>query len=159
MTDGSDDSVWMQLALEQAQKAAIQGEVPVGAVLVDENNQLIASAHNLPISHNDPTAHAEIGVLRLAAKKLNNYRLPKTTLYVTLEPCVMCVGAMIHSRIDRLVYGAKEYKTGAVDSVFQLLDSKSHNHHIDVTGGILEDSCSLLLTNFFKQRRLEKKNA
>ena len=115
----------MHLALIQAHRAAELGEVPVGAVLISEGNELIAEAHNSPICNNDPTAHAEVEVLRRAAIKLDNYRLPGTTLYVTLEPCTMCVGAMVLARIDRLVYGAAESKTGAVESAFQLLDWKS----------------------------------
>ena len=107
------DEHWMQMALEQASKGATYGEVPVGAVLVDRDNQLLAAGHNQPISSVDPTAHAEIIVLREAAKKNNNYRLIDTTLYVTLEPCVMCVGALIHARVKRIVYGAREPKTGA----------------------------------------------
>jgi len=149
---------WMQLALIEAQKAADLNEVPVGAVLVDENNKLIASAHNAPISQHDPTSHAEINVLRKAALTLENYRLIKTTLYVTLEPCVMCVGAMVHSRIRRLVYGAKEHKTGAVSSQFQLLEENRHNHNIEVLSGVLESSCSQILSDFFQRRRKQKKN-
>lgn len=157
-TETSDED-WMQLALIQAKKAAKLNEVPVGAVLVDEQNKLIAMAHNQPISQNDPTAHAEINVLRKAANLLENYRLINTTLYVTLEPCVMCVGAMLHSRVRRLVYGASEYKTGAVLSQFQLLEDNLHNHNIQVTAEVLKRQSSLLLSEFFKQRRLEKKNA
>jgi tRNA(adenine34) deaminase len=154
-----DDEYWMQLAIEQATKAAELNEVPVGALLVNDQQQLIASAHNQPITQHDPTSHAEINVLRNAANKLKNYRLNNTTLYVTLEPCVMCVGAMVHARIGRLVYGAEEYKTGAVSSQFQLLKKNLHNHNILVTSGILADDCGLLLSDFFKRRRLEKKNA
>lgn len=153
------DEKWMLLALEQAQKASDLNEVPVGAVLIDDQQQLIASAHNQPISQNDPTSHAEINVLRTASQCLQNYRLINTTLYATLEPCVMCVGAMIHSRIGRLVYGASEYKTGAVNSQFQLLNENQHNHNIQVTSGILAEQSSQLLSEFFKRRRLEKKNA
>jgi len=152
------DEYWMGLALEQAQKAMALNEVPVGAVLIDSNNQLIASAHNQPISQHDPTSHAEINVLRKGALSLKNYRLINTTLYVTLEPCVMCVGAMVHSRIGRLVYAASECKTGAVNSQFQLLDDNRHNHNIMVTSGVLEAPCSQIISDFFKRRRLEKKN-
>jgi len=152
------DEHWMKQALEQAEKAMSLNEVPVGAVLIDANNQLVASAHNQPISQHDPTSHAEINVLRKAALLLKNYRLINTTLYVTLEPCVMCVGAMVHSRIERLVYAASEYKTGAVNSQFQLLNDKLHNHHIIVTSGVLEAPCSQMISDFFKRRRQQEKN-
>jgi tRNA(adenine34) deaminase len=153
---GKNDRDWMQLALEQAQLAAEQGEVPVGAVLVDENNQLLASGHNQPISSHDPTAHAEIVTLRRAAENLNNYRLINSTLYVTLEPCVMCVGAMIHARVKRLVYGAVEYKTGAIESACQLLQTTRFNHSIDVSSGVLQQECAAILSDFFAQRRAVK---
>jgi tRNA(adenine34) deaminase len=153
---GKNDRDWMQLALEQAQLAAVQGEVPVGAVLVDENNQLLASGHNQPISSHDPTAHAEIVTLRRAAENLNNYRLINSTLYVTLEPCVMCVGAMIHARVKRLVYGAVEYKTGAIESACRLLETTRFNHSIDVSSGVLQEQCAAILSDFFAQRRAAK---
>jgi len=152
------DEYWMKLALEQAQMAMDLNEVPVGAVLIDDNNQLISSAHNQPISQHDPTSHAEINALRKGALSVKNYRLINTTLYVTLEPCVMCVGAMDHSRIGRLVYAASEYKTGAVNSQFQLLDDNRHNHNIMVTSGVLETPCSQIISDFFKQRRQQRKN-
>jgi tRNA(adenine34) deaminase len=151
-----DDNYWMELALKQAQLAAEQGEVPVGAVLVDEDNQLLASGHNQPISSHDPTAHAEIVTLRRAAEKLNNYRLINSTLYVTLEPCVMCVGAMIHARVKRLVYGAVEYKTGAIESACQLLETTRFNHRIEVSSGVLQEQCAAILSDFFAQRRAAK---
>ncbi len=157
ITVESNDHHWMMLALEQAEKAASINEVPVGAILVDEHQKIIASAHNQPITQHDPTSHAEINVLRKAAALLENYRLINTTLYVTLEPCVMCVGAMVHSRITRLVYGASEYKTGAVNSRFQLLTENLHNHNIVVTSGVLDAACSDILSNFFKRRRIQKK--
>ncbi len=147
----------MQLALQQAQMAADVNEVPVGAVLVSKQNELLACSHNQPISIHDPTAHAEIMVLRAAAAASQNYRLIDTTLYVTLEPCVMCVGAMIHARVKRLVYGAAEYKTGAIQSACQLLDETQFNHHITVESGILEAQCAAILSNFFARRRAEKK--
>ncbi len=146
----------MELALQQAQLAAEQGEVPVGAVLVDEENQLLACGHNQPISANDPTAHAEVIALREAAKKLHNYRLVNSTLYVTLEPCVMCVGAMVHARVKRLVYGAVEYKTGAIESACQLLQTTSFNHSIEVSSGVLQEPCATILSDFFAQRRAAK---
>lgn len=151
------DETWMNLALEQAQKAATLGEVPVGAVLVDQQDRLIAASHNQPISTCDPTAHAEIMVLREAAKSQNNYRLTDTTLYVTLEPCVMCVGAMIHARVKRLVYGASEYKTGAIQSACQLLEQVNFNHTIEVKAGILEQGCAAIMSNFFAHRRAQQK--
>lgn len=151
------DQHWMQLALGQAQLAADRGEVPVGAVLVDENTELLAASHNQPILTSDPTAHAEILVLREAALIKNNYRLNDTTLYVTLEPCVMCVGAMIHARIRRLVYGAKEYKTGAIQSACQLMDSTHFNHKFDIDAGILQGQCEKMISEFFSQRRAQKK--
>jgi tRNA(adenine34) deaminase len=154
-----NDTDWMQLALEQAQLAAEQGEVPVGAVLVDEDNQLLASGHNQPISSHDPTAHAEIVTLRRAAEHLNNYRLINSTLYVTLEPCVMCVGAMIHARVKRLVYGAVEYKTGAIESACQLLQTTRFNHSIEVSSGVLQQECAAILSDFFAQRRADKQAA
>ena len=147
----------MQRPLEQAQLAASIDEVPVGAVLVDAEQNLLAASHNQPIATHDPTAHAEIMVLREAAKTHRNYRLLDTTLYVTLEPCVMCVGAMIHARVKRLVYGATEYKTGAITSAIALLEQASFNHQIEVTSGVLEESCASIMSEFFARRRLQKK--
>jgi|JYMV01.1.fsa_nt_gi tRNA(adenine34) deaminase len=149
------DHYWMTLALNQAKKAEELAEVPVGAVLV-KDDQLIAQAHNQPISANDPTAHAEIQLLRAAGKKLNNYRLPNTTLYVTLEPCTMCLGAMIHARISRVVFGAYDQKTGVCGSCQDLSASDCFNHTIEVEGGILVDECKNLLQKFFKNRRKKK---
>jgi tRNA(adenine34) deaminase len=143
---------YMQFAIEQAKLAEKIGEVPVGAVLV-QDNQLIASAHNQPISNNDPTAHAEIQLLRKAGKKLNNYRLPNTTLYVTLEPCTMCLGAMIHARVSRIVFGAYDQKTGVCGSCQDLSTSECFNHSIETEGGVLADECKQLLQKFFKKRR------
>ena len=143
---------YMQFAIEQAKLAEKIGEVPVGAVLV-QDNQLIASAHNQPISNNDPTAHAEIQLLRKAGKKLNNYRLPNTTLYVTLEPCTMCIGAMIHARVSRIVFGAYDQKTGVCGSCQDLSTSECFNHSIETEGGVLADECKQLLQKFFKKRR------
>ena len=148
----SIDEAWMALAIEQAKLAEKMEEVPVGAVLV-QDNQLIASAHNQPISNNDPTAHAEIQLLRAAGKQLNNYRFPDTTLYVTLEPCTMCLGAMIHARVSRIVFGAYDQKTGVCGSCQDLSTSKCFNHSIETEGGILADECKQLLQKFFKKRR------
>jgi tRNA(adenine34) deaminase len=127
-------------------------EVPVGAVLV-QDDQLIASTHNQPISNNDPTAHAEIQLLRAAGKQLNNYRLPNTTLYVTLEPCTMCLGAMIHARVSRIVFGAYDQKTGVCGSCTDLSTSQCFNHSIEIEGGVLANDCKQLLQEFFKKRR------
>ncbi|HEY5739669.1 MAG TPA: tRNA adenosine(34) deaminase TadA, partial [Gammaproteobacteria bacterium] len=134
----------MRRALEQARKAAALGEVPVGAVLVGESGELIAEGHNQPIAAHDPSAHAEIVVLRAAAQQLGNYRLPGTTLYVTIEPCVMCVGALVHARVQRLVYGAVEPRTGAIASAHRLFDSGEFNHRPRIDAGILADECARL---------------
>ena len=142
----------MKLALEQARLAQAMSEVPVGAVLV-QDDQLIASAHNQPIYSNDPTAHAEIQLLRAAGKQLNNYRFPDTTLYVTLEPCTMCLGAMIHARVSRIVFGAYDQKTGVCGSCTDLSTSQCFNHTIAIEGGVLENNCKQLLQEFFKKRR------
>jgi tRNA(adenine34) deaminase len=147
------DSDWMQLALAQARIAAGMNEVPVGAVLVDADGQLLAAGHNQPISACDPSAHAEIVTLRQAALKLNNYRLPDTTLYVTLEPCTMCVGALVHARVRRLVYAASEPRSGAIESAQRLFETGEYNHRPEIQGGLLATESSELLTAFFKARR------
>ena len=146
------DEKWMRLALDLAEIAAARGEVPVGAVLV-ENESALASAGNSPISLNDPTAHAEILVLREAASRKGNYRLPGSTLYVTLEPCVMCMGALLHARVSRLVFGALDPKTGAAQSRYAIGSDGRLNHHLEITSGILGDSCSIILKDFFRTRR------
>lgn len=146
------DLEFMQLALEQAQLAKASGEVPVGAVLV-VNDKIIAAGHNQPIAQNDPSGHAEMLALRAAGQNLGNYRLPDTTLYVTLEPCMMCSGAIMHARVSRLVYGARDPKTGCVHSVLNLFDNQQLNHHTIVEGGILENQCAQVLKDFFKERR------
>jgi tRNA(adenine34) deaminase len=150
--DLSVDEKWMALAIEQAKLAEKINEVPVGAVLV-QDDQLIASAHNQPITNHDPTAHAEIQLLRAAGKQLNNYRLPNTTLYVTLEPCTMCLGAMIHARVSHVVFGAYDQKTGVCGSCQDLSTSECFNHTIDIDGGVLANDCKQLLQEFFKKRR------
>ena len=147
----SDDR-WMREALSLAERAASEGEVPVGAVLV-RGDELIAQGWNRPIARHDCTAHAEIVALREGGRRLGNYRLPGLTLYVTLEPCLMCVGAIIHARLSRVVYGASDPKTGAVQSVFQLLRSPLHNHRPELTVGVLESECAALLQSFFRERR------
>jgi tRNA(adenine34) deaminase len=147
------DSDWMQQALAQAGIAASMNEVPVGAVLVDADGQLLAAGHNQPISACDPSAHAEIVTLRQAALKLENYRLPNTTLYVTLEPCTMCVGALVHARVKRLVYAASEPRSGAIESAQRLFETGEYNHRPEIEGGLLAAESSALLTAFFKARR------
>jgi len=142
----------MTEALRLAGRAEVHGEVPVGAVLV-MGDQIIGCGWNRPISTSDPSAHAEIIALRQAATDLKNYRLNDTTLYVTLEPCIMCAGAMIHARIQRVVYGAAEPKTGAVESLYQLLSDTRLNHQVNLQGGVLADACSEQMKIFFKQRR------
>lgn len=146
------DERWMRLALEQATIAAANGEVPVGAVLCGDS-KLIVSAGNSPIGLSDPTAHAEILVLRAAARAIGNYRLPGTTLYVTLEPCPMCMGAIIHARVDRLVFGALDPKTGAAVSCYRIGSDDRLNHLLNITSGILAEECSTLLRDFFRLRR------
>ena len=148
------DLEFMQLALVEAQKARALGEVPVGAVLVSDN-QVIATGHNQPINNNDPSAHAEVVALRVAGQNLSNYRLPNTTLYVTLEPCMMCCGAIMHARISRVVYGAADAKTGCVHSVLNLFDNPQLNHHTMVEGGVLAEECAQVLKDFFKERRAQ----
>ena len=142
----------MQLALAEARQAEAEGEVPVGAVVAREG-EVIAAAHNRPIGLNDPTAHAEVLALRAAAAKLGNYRLAGCDLYVTLEPCAMCVGALVHARVRRLVYAAADPKAGAVVSCLRLLDSPHWNHRVEVTGGLLADKAAALLQRFFSSRR------
>ena len=146
------DIAFMERALAQAKIAQSKGEVPIGAVLTLDN-AVLAESHNSPIEMHDPSAHAEILVLRKAAKKLANYRLPNTTLYVTLEPCVMCFTAMVHARIERLVFGAVDPKQGSVGGAIDLRQASIFNHHFQVCGGVLEDRCSALLIDFFKHRR------
>jgi len=142
----------MLAALEQARKAQAAGEVPVGAVVVHDG-EIIGAGFNAPISRHDPAAHAEILALRDAAKRLGNYRLPDCALYVTLEPCVMCVGAMLHARIAHLVYGAADPKTGACGSVVNLFAEAKLNHHATVTPGVMAEECAALLRDFFAGKR------
>lgn len=146
------DQQWMRHAIRLAQRAEQQGEVPVGAVLV-QNDQCIAEGWNTPIQQHDSTAHAEINVIRQAGVVLENYRLLDTTLYVTLEPCIMCMGAIAHARVERLVFGAFDDKRGAVCSALQLSNVDFLNHNIDWQGGILETDCSSLLRDFFRAKR------
>jgi tRNA(adenine34) deaminase len=146
------DADYMRMALEEARSAAERGEVPVGAVVVVED-RVVARAANRAIADCDPTAHAEIAALRAAAKALNNYRLLGATLYVTLEPCSMCAGAMVHARIARLVYGCDDPKGGAVRTFFGILDSQKLNHRVEVTAGVLAGECAAELQAFFTARR------
>jgi tRNA(adenine34) deaminase len=146
------DERWMRRALELARQAEALGEVPVGALLVAGEN-VLAEGWNQPISANDPTAHAEIVALRAASARQRNYRLPDSTLYVTLEPCAMCAGAMVHARVARVVYGAADPQAGAAGSRFDLLRSDTLNHRAEVVGGVLSESCAALLRDFFRARR------
>jgi len=147
-----DDTVFMQQALSQAHNAWALGEVPVGAVVV-KDGEIVATGFNQPIGTHDPSAHAEIMALRAASAILGNYRLPGCALYVTLEPCAMCAGAMMHARLDRVVFGAPDPKTGACGSVVDLFGEQRLNHHTEVTGGVLADACGALLKDFFAERR------
>jgi tRNA(adenine34) deaminase len=146
------DEAWMRQALRLAQRAELLGEVPIGAILV-KDNQCLAEGWNSPIASHDATAHAEINVLREAGKTLANYRLVDTCLYVTLEPCVMCMGAIVHARVKRLVFGAYDPKRGAVCNALNLADAEFLNHTVSWEGGVLETDCSELLKEFFKLRR------
>ena len=146
------DEKWMQIALNEANLAMNENEIPVGAVLV-KNGKLIAQSHNQPIRTNDPTAHAEIQLLRKAGEQQKNYRLIGSTIYVTLEPCTMCFGAMVHARIERIVFGASDFKTGVCGSCINLNNENFFNHKISITGGVLENESSELLKLFFKSRR------
>jgi len=147
------DQLSMREALDCARAAGARGEVPVGAVLVDANGDLLARAANSPIANHDPTAHAEVVALRAAGQALRNYRLPGCTLYVTLEPCAMCVGALVHARIARLVFAAADPKTGACGSVLDLTASPGLNHRVAVTRGVLQEESAELLRRFFAERR------
>ena len=151
MADG-DDIHWMTLALVQAERARDCGEVPVGAVVVADG-ELIGAGYNHPIASHDPTCHAEIHALREAAARRQNYRLPGTTLYVTIEPCTMCLGALIHARVSRLVFGSREPRAGAVASNSHILESTRYNHHIEWSEGVLAAECSQLISDFFRARR------
>ena len=148
----NSDPAFMARALELAKQARDQGEVPVGAVIV-YNGEIIGEGFNQPITLADPSAHAEMQAMRKAARRLDNYRLADTTLYVTLEPCAMCAGAMVPARIKRLVYGAADPKTGATGSVFNLVQADQLNHQLEVDGGIMDRECGELLRDFFKKRR------
>ena len=155
VTQSSQESLdlqWMKKAFALAERAGREGEVPVGAVLV-KDNVLVGEGWNQPISSNDPSAHAEIQAMRNAGQMLNNYRLCDTTLYVTLEPCTMCAGAIIHARISRVVFGANDPKTGAAGSVFDVLTAGRHNHQVECQGGVMAEECGHLVSGFFQVRR------
>lgn len=147
------DLFWMQQAFALALTASEKGEVPVGAVLVDENNQIVGRGYNQVVTTNDPSAHAEILALREAGAFLNNYRLQNTTLYVTLEPCCMCAGALVHARIKRLVFATRDLKAGAAGSIFNLLQGYPLNHQIQIDEGLLQHECATILAEFFRIRR------
>jgi len=148
----NEDEKWMKIAISEANLAINKGEIPVGAVLIQDGN-LIAKAHNQPILNHDPTAHAEVEVLRKAGKKLKNYRLARSTLYVTLEPCAMCLGAIMHARIERIVFGASDPKTGVCGSKADLTSEAFFTHKVKVDGGVLEEENKEILQFFFKSKR------
>ena len=152
MTSPMDDSGYMELALDLAREAGAAGEVPVGALVV-WGGEIVGRGFNQPIGRHDPTAHAEVIALRDAAVRLGNYRLPGCTLYVTLEPCAMCAGAILHARVDRVVFGARDPKSGAAGSVIDLFGEPRLNHHTTVVSGVLAEECSSLLSSFFTARR------
>ena len=154
--DTEQDQTLMTTALTLAAEAALAGEVPVGAIVV-KDGKIIGRGSNAPIGSHDPSAHAEIQAMRDAAKSLGNYRLVDCTLYVTLEPCAMCAGAIQHARIARLVYGASDHKTGACGSVVNLMAEQKLNHHTQVTSGVMANECGSILTNFFSERRKQSK--
>ena len=148
----------MRLALAEAEKAYARGEIPIGAVLVrNEDGTVVSRGHNLRESKNDATAHAEMEAIREACARLNRWRLSGLTLYVTIEPCAMCAGALVNSRIDRLVYGSTESKFGAVESIFNVVNHRLLNHRLSVTAGVLEDDCRQLMKDFFRMRREQNK--
>jgi tRNA(adenine34) deaminase len=155
---GTSDERFMRLALREAARAGRAGEVPVGAVLVDDAGAVLARGHNRPVSGHDPTAHAEIVTLRRAARRLGNYRLTGTTLYATVEPCAMCAGAIVHARVARVVYGAPDPKGGAARTLYRILDDPRLNHRCEVDGGLLEAESRELLQRFFKDRRSRAKS-
>ena len=158
MSEQYSDEYWMEKALTFASKAEAIDEIPVGAVLV-KDNQLIAYGYNRSITDNDPSAHAEMMAIREGGKVLNNYRLIDCTLYVTLEPCSMCAGLLVHSRIKRLVFGAKDAKTGSAGSIMNLLQEPRLNHQVEVTSDVMGEQCGAVISAFFKRRREEKKAA
>ncbi len=147
------DEFWMRKAIEAAEIARDLNEIPIGSCLIDKEGELLAVAGNLTITNSDPTAHAEILVLRSAGAKIGNYRLTETVLYTTIEPCAMCAGALVNARVKRLVFGAHDERFGAVESVFRLCNTSSLNHQIEITSGVLADECRKLMQDFFRQKR------
>jgi len=150
------EEFWMRKAIEAAGRARESNEVPIGACLINKNGELLAAAGNRTISDSDPTAHAEILVLREAARKIGNYRLTETALYTTIEPCAMCAGALVNARIERLIFGAHDERFGAVESVFRLCNTGSLNHQIEIVSGVLAEDCRKLMQDFFRARRNAK---
>ncbi|MEQ1646901.1 MAG: tRNA adenosine(34) deaminase TadA [Pyrinomonadaceae bacterium] len=148
-----NDEKWMWRAIGLAREAEKIGEVPIGAVIVDADGKILAAASNRTIKNIDPTAHAEILALRIAATRLGNYRLTGTTIYTTIEPCAMCAGALVNARVERLVYGAADERFGAVETIFRVCDSPKLNHQLQITGNILADNCRRLMQDFFRERR------
>lgn len=148
-----DDAFWMNQAFQLALQAKAEGEVPIGAVLISETDELLGSGYNKVIQTQDPTAHAEIFAIRNAAKKVNNYRLLNTTLYVTLEPCCMCAGALVHARIERLVFATRDFKAGAAGSICNLLQGFPLNHKVKIDEGVMQEECANLLSQFFTHQR------
>jgi tRNA(adenine34) deaminase len=147
------DEGFMRLALEEARKAGEKGEVPVGAIIIDDHQNILAAAGNNSIMDSDPAGHAEMIAMRTAGKKIGNYRLLNTTIYVTIEPCVMCAGALVHARIGRLVYGTPDSKAGGVVSCYQIGGDNKLNHQLNIEGGVLAEECADLLTSFFRKKR------
>jgi tRNA(adenine34) deaminase len=147
------DEIWMSVAIEEARASLEAGEVPIGACIVDESGDLLATGHNLTIADSDPTAHAEIVAIRAAAAKLGNYRLTGVTVYTTIEPCAMCAGALVNSRVRRLVFGALDPRFGGIETHFGIGTGSELNHRIEVTGGVLDAECRALMQDFFRSRR------
>lgn len=152
-----DDKKYMELALAEARQAAELGEIPIGAVLVDESGQVVAAAHNMRETWQDGTAHAEVIVIQAACKKLGRWRLSGCTLYVTVEPCPMCSGAIVNSRVDRVVYGCPDVKAGGAESIFNIITNPNLNHCANVTSGVCEEECAQVMKDFFRRRRMENK--
>ena len=152
-----DHSHYMAMALSEAEKAGQKGEVPIGCVIVAETGEVISAAHNMTVSYKDPTAHAEILALRKAAEIMGNYRLPGCTLYATIEPCIMCMGAIVHARLSRVVFGAYDEKWGGAGSLYNLADDSRLNHRLQVVPGVDAEACRLQIQGFFRQIRMEKK--
>lgn len=151
------DEFWMRKAVEAAEMARDAGEVPIGACLLDNRGELIAAAGNLTISNCDPTAHAEILVLREAAQKIGNYRLTDTVIYTTIEPCAMCAGALVNARVKKLIYGARDERFGAIETVFNIGNNSSLNHKLEIESGVLADECRKLMQDFFRAKRIKAK--